>query len=142
MMSTHSACHNFSGSLSSNRQKMKRLEGVCHRSSCMTNGRYALSLPMVFLLAVAHTVDAHAILLSAIPETGKILRGPEAPIQLRFNSRIDGKRSRLILIAPDGSRSTIDIGNQPSPDTLTAQAKKLKSGSYIIQWQVLANDGH
>ena len=108
----------------------------------MTHRRYALSIPIVLLLAGAHAVDAHAILLSTTPEIGKVLQGPEAPIKLRFNSIIDGKRSRLMLIAPDGSRSTLEIGDQPSPDTLTSQAKKLKSGPYIIQWQVLANDGH
>jgi methionine-rich copper-binding protein CopC len=47
-----------------------------------------------------------------------------------------------MLIAPDGSRRPLEIGDQPSPDTLTSQAKQLSSGSYIIQWQVLANDGH
>ena len=108
----------------------------------MTLRRYALSMPIILLLTVAQTADAHAILLSATPEIGKSLPGPEAPIKLRFNLRIDGKRSRLMLVAPDGSRSPLEIGNQPSPDTLTSQAKNLKSGSYIIQWQVLANDGH
>jgi len=108
----------------------------------MKHRRYALSIPIVLLLAVAHSADAHTILLSATPEIGKVLQGPEAPIELRFNLRIDGKRSRLMLIAPDGSRSPLQIGSQPSPDTLTSQAKQLKSGSYIIQWQVLANDGH
>jgi len=110
--------------------------------SCMTYRRYALAIPIVLLLAGAHTVEAHAILLSATPQIGNVLRGPETPITLRFNLRIDGKRSRLMLIAPDGSRSTLEIGNQPSPDTLTSQAKKLRAGSYVLQWQVLANDGH
>ena len=103
----------------------------------MTNCRCALSI--VLLLTLAHTADAHAILLSATPE---VLHGAEAQIKLRFNLRIDGKRSRLMLIAPDGSRRPLEIGDQPSPDTLTSQAKQLSSGSYIIQWQVLANDGH
>jgi methionine-rich copper-binding protein CopC len=108
----------------------------------MTNRRYALLLPIAFLLARVRTADGHAVLLSATPETGKILPGSEAAVRLRFNSRIDGKRSRLMLIAPDGSRNSLDIGNQSSPDTLTSQVKNLKSGSYIIQWQVLASDGH
>jgi len=108
----------------------------------MTYRLYALSIPLLLLLAVAHIADAHAILLSATPGIGNVLHGSEAPIKLRFNLRVDAKRSRLMLIAPDGSRSPLQIGSQPSPDTLTSQAKQLKSGSYIIQWQVLANDGH
>jgi methionine-rich copper-binding protein CopC len=95
-------------------------------------------LPLVFV----YPANAHAILLSATPGMRKDTRGPDVPIKLRFNSRVDGKRSRLTLIAPNGELSALPIDEQPSPDTLTSQGKGLKSGSYIIRWQVLANDGH
>jgi methionine-rich copper-binding protein CopC len=96
----------------------------------------------LLLLLVTHCVNAHAILLSATPAERQVFSGSEVPVKLRFNSRIDGKRSRLLLIAPDGTQNVLQIGEQTSPDTVTSQAKGLKSGSYVIRWQVLANDGH
>src|SRR5262245_54323830 len=108
----------------------------------MTHRRCTPLITIVLLWVLAPTADAHAILLSSTPQIGQVFHGPEASIKLRFNLRIDGKRSRLTLITPDGARSVLELGNQPSPDTLISQAKGLRSGSYIIQWQVLANDGH
>jgi len=96
----------------------------------------------ILLLALVPRADAHAILLSATPAVRQVVAGSEVAVNLRFNSRIDGKRSRLMLIASDGTQNRLPIGEQPSPDTLASLAKGLKSGSYILRWQVLANDGH
>jgi len=90
----------------------------------------------------ASVVDAHAILKSAVPGSGQVVQGAEVAIELRFNSRIDGKRSRITLVVPDGSTKPLAIRDQAAPDILNAQAEGLKSGSYTIRWQVLANDGH
>jgi methionine-rich copper-binding protein CopC len=64
------------------------------------------------------------------------------PIKLRFNVRIDGKRSRLTLVAPDGSMQTLEISQSAGPETLSAQTKGLAPGEYRLRWQVLASDGH
>lgn len=88
------------------------------------------------------SLHAHAILEYALPTAQQVVHGPQVPITLRFNSRIDGKRSRIVLTTPDGGTATVPIKEQTAPDTLNAQAEGLKSGSYIIRWQVLANDGH
>jgi methionine-rich copper-binding protein CopC len=86
--------------------------------------------------------NAHAILLSATPAQKAVMHGSEISIKLRFNSRIDGKRSRLLLISSDGAQRTLPIGDQPSPDTVTSRATGLRTDSYVIRWLVLANDGH
>jgi methionine-rich copper-binding protein CopC len=70
------------------------------------------------------------------------VHGPNVPVKLRFNARIDAKRSKLTLIVPDGGQTALAIEKQTSPDTLNADANALKKGSYILRWQVLANDGH
>ena len=99
----------------------------------------ALTMSLVCATPVAH---AHAILQSNTPEAGQVVHGPSVPVELKFNSRIDGKRSRVLLVAPDGAASPLPIGDQTSPDTLSMRAEGLKSGAYVIRWQVLANDGH
>ena len=95
------------------------------------------------LLLLATPAFAHAILLSTTPGVDQVVSGPNVPIELRFNSRIDGKRSRLILVPPAGGAGTpLTIKEQSAPDTLATQAEGLKSGTYTLRWQVLANDGH
>jgi methionine-rich copper-binding protein CopC len=76
------------------------------------------------------------------PKANASVAGPDLPIWLRFNVRVDGSRSRLHLIAPDGSEVALDPVKQPTPDTLQSHAAGLKPGAYKLRWQVLASDGH
>ena len=85
---------------------------------------------------------AHAILMQSTPAANSIVKGPDVPIWLRFNVRVDGKRSRVALVPPDGSTVALSTLQQPSPDALETHAAGLKSGTYKLQWQVLASDGH
>jgi len=85
---------------------------------------------------------AHAILVQSTPKLGSTVKGPDVDIVLRFNVRIDASRSRVRLLAPDGTLSTLTLADRASPDSLQTQATGLKPGVYKIQWQVLASDGH
>ena len=70
------------------------------------------------------------------------IQGPDVSVWLRFNVRVDGSRSRLHLLAPDGSQQTLTLAKQTNPDILQSQVSGLKPGEYKLQWQVLASDGH
>ena len=117
-----------------------------------TNGLAALSrmrsaaLTLFFALGIALSVapllSAHAVLVSSVPPAGGEVGGPAITMELKFNSRVDGKRSRLTLVFPDGKLYPLDIGPQNTPDTLVAPAHGLLPGAYKIRWQVLAADGH
>lgn len=84
----------------------------------------------------------HAVLVESSPAASSTVTGPDVPITLRYNVRIEADRSRLSLVAPDNTVIVLTIGKQPSPDTLTTSAKGLKFGAYRLRWQVLASDGH
>jgi len=107
----------------------------------MFSNREALVLGLIACFC-ALPAWAHAILLGATPAANQVVNGRSIPVQLHFNSRIDGKRSRLALTGPDGHERALAIDGQPSPDTLTANTGSLIPGSYVIRWQVLAEDGH
>jgi len=92
-------------------------------------------------LAVAPAA-AHAVLLESSPSLKSAVSGPDVPIKLRFNVRIDALRSRLTLIHPDGSAQALEISKQAPADTLAAEATGLAAGAYRLRWQVLASDGH
>jgi methionine-rich copper-binding protein CopC len=93
-------------------------------------------------LALVQSFWAHAILLEATPAKNAIVSGSPLSVELRFNCRIDGKRSRLSLILPNQALRLLVIQPQISPDKLSAQDKGFEPGSYRLRWQVLASDGH
>ena len=100
-------------------------------------------LLLLFLLPVMTRLGwAHAILMDSTPKLSSTVKGPDLDINLRFNVRIDGGRSRVRLEAPGGTTSTLTIASQSKPNILQAHAAGLKPGVYILQWQVLASDGH
>jgi copper resistance protein C len=84
----------------------------------------------------------HAVLLESTPALKSAVTGPDVPIKLRFNVRIDALRSRLTLIRPDGSSQALEINKQTPADMLVASASGLAAGDYRLRWQVLASDGH
>jgi methionine-rich copper-binding protein CopC len=94
------------------------------------------------LIVVASTAaQAHAILVdSTPPANGSVPAGHEA-IVLRYNSRLDVRRSRVTLTAPDRSQAVLTIDQSSKPGTLAATAD-LKPGAYTLHWEVLALDGH
>jgi methionine-rich copper-binding protein CopC len=107
--------------------------------------RYSCALILLAALAVSFAVSpahAHAVLLESTPALKSSVTGPNVPIKLRFNVRIDALRSRLTLIHPDGSAQALEISKQTPADTLSAEATGLAAGAYRLRWQVLASDGH
>lgn len=102
---------------------------------------------LVFCLAVAACLvpslaQAHAVLLQSNPPLNGQVAGPDIPIKLRFNVRIDATRSRITLVGPDGSTQTLQLGKETTAETLTSLATGLMPGAYKLRWQVLAADGH
>ena len=104
--------------------------------------RIPASLLLLLVASATQVCWAHAILMDSSPKLNSTVKGPDFDINLRFNVRIDGGRSRVRLVAPDGTSSTLTLGNQASPDTLQTHAAGLKPGTYKLLWQVLASDGH
>jgi methionine-rich copper-binding protein CopC len=87
-------------------------------------------------------VHAHAIVVSSRPSVGTTMKQDDVAVELRFNSRIDHRRSRLSLIGPDSNRSDLFILNGTQPDVVAADAGRLVSGNYRLRWQVMSIDGH
>jgi copper resistance protein C len=95
------------------------------------------------LLLIGGIVEGHAVLKESHPTANGTVKGPDVPILLKYNVRIDAKLSKLQLLNPDNSIGDLTIEpQQSSPDTLNSKATGLKPGAYRIRWQVLAPDGH
>jgi methionine-rich copper-binding protein CopC len=100
------------------------------------------SFAAVAMFFMARPAAAHAILLESSPSIHSAVAGPDIPVKLRFNVRIDATRSRLTLVRPDASTQLLVIAKDSPVDTLRSQAQGLNPGEYRIRWQVLASDGH
>jgi hypothetical protein len=121
----------------------KEKESVAYADSSagLSMNRIA-QLLITILFCGALPAWGHAILLEATPGANQVVNVQDTTVKLRFNSRIDGPRSKLELIGPDGREHAVTIEQQASPDVLTGKPAKLAAGSYILRWQVLAADGH
>jgi copper resistance protein C len=109
---------------------------------CLSRKARILAAVTVMLLLGVRFAGAHAVLKESSPSPNSTVVGPDVPLRLQFNVRIDAGRSKLQLVNPDNSIVDLTVEKQSSPDTLTAKMTALKAGQYKIQWQVLAPDGH
>jgi methionine-rich copper-binding protein CopC len=100
--------------------------------------RFLISLTLAATPAVAW---AHAILLDSTPAANAKVAAQPVEFTLRYNTRIDHKRSRLTLTLPDRSTKVLPIA-EASPDDGLATSAALPPGAYSLRWQVLATDGH
>lgn len=105
-------------------------------------GILAWCMAALMVLFTAKFVEGHAVLKETHPAANSKVTGPDVPIMLKYNVRIDGKLSKIQLLNPDNSTTDLKLEEQSAPDTLTAKATGLKPGAYRIRWQVLAPDGH
>ena len=108
--------------------------------------RWFAGAVIVFVVALmaasSRTALAHAVLVSSTPQKNAAVSGPDITINLKYNSRVDGARSTLSLLKPDGTVEQIGTPTQAAPDVLTATGHGLVKGAYVLRWQVLASDGH
>ena len=101
----------------------------------------AIALAALLFAAPVLRIDAHAILRATMPAANEIVHGATVHVRLQFSSRIDVKRSRLVLLLPGGGERVLTV-DQPSPDTVRSDVTQLVPGRYLLRWQVLAEDGH
>jgi len=99
-----------------------------------------LLIASLLLLAPA-AAQAHAILEESDPPQDGSIPAGTVVLQVRFNSRIDHARSRLMLTRPDKSQTALPIRQAGPPDIVVATAD-LTPGAYVVRWNVLATDGH
>ena len=96
----------------------------------------------IVLVLATRLASAHAVLMQSEPGINATVSGPDVAINLKFNSRVDGARSTLLLATTDGKTLPLKLEKQKSPEMLESSAHQLSPGRYVIRWQVLAIDGH
>ena len=106
---------------------------------------YVLVAMVAAVLALGGLVPgpaaAHAVLLESSPPPKAEVLGSKVEFNLRYNSRVDAKRSRLSLQSPNGTRN-LEVRQGKSEAELSARAEGLSPGQHVLHWDVLSVDGH
>lgn len=97
---------------------------------------------LIAVVLLAGVAWAHAILVASVPEANSIVDGPSFDVALKFNVRIDARRSLIRLVSADGAAQTLDLVPGNTPNVILAKAKDVRPGKYKLSWQALASDGH
>jgi len=93
-------------------------------------------------LAVSINASAHAILTDSTPKANGSVPAGHLALTLKYNSKIDQERSRLVLVAADKSETPLAIVKQADKPNELDSSADLKPGTYTVRWQALALDGH
>jgi copper resistance protein C len=104
--------------------------------------RYAALAALAWVVLAAPPAFAHAIIVEATPAVGAVLHAGTIDVRLRYNSRIDRHRSRLVVLDAVGKETAVTMDDDTPPDVITAHIAGLAPGEYRLRWQVLALDGH
>ena len=92
------------------------------------------------LSMLAGQAVAHAIIIDSTPAPLAHLAAGRLAVVLRYNSRIDSGRSKLLLQHGDVVER-VPVSEAATPDVLQANIQVVP-GAYELRWQVLATDGH
>ncbi len=104
--------------------------------------RLLLTIFASILIAAPTVTFAHAIVESSIPAANSSVSAGEVNVVLTFNSRIDKKRSRILVLSSDAHETSVVIVPDDSENELHGTAVLDRAGTYQIRWQVLSRDGH
>ena len=78
---------------------------------------------LIALLTLTWSAYGHAIVLSATPAQRQEVAGPDVPVNLRFNSRLDLKRSKLTLVMPDGKQVALPLSESGASERRRARSR-------------------
>lgn len=110
--------------------------------------RPSLSTSAMVLLIVSATAlvsthcHAHAIVLKTSLTEHPIKKDAADSITLHFNSRIEVKLSRAMLVSRDQPERALELVAGKAPGDVLVQLPALAPGNYALRYRVLAADGY
>jgi methionine-rich copper-binding protein CopC len=116
---------------------------ITHRNISFRQRVSVVALTIALLFLLPHAAFAHAVLVKSSPAQGATVKAGEVVnVTLTYNSRIDAAHCSLHLVGPDGKSQALAVDAHAAPNLLVAKAPVLTAGTYKLEWQVMATDGH
>jgi copper transport protein len=102
-----------------------------------------ISLALIAVILSCPAASAHAVLLGSDPPVGAVVpTGPPA-VRLHFSEPVETSFSGIQLTAPDGQHvQSGPLQAAGGGRDLVLPLPALNPGSYTVNWEVLASDGH
>lgn len=105
-----------------------------------------ISLVILALVFVYSAGYAHAVLVSSTPKNNATVKSSPAKVTLNFDSRIEKQLSQVVLRDKTSRKMPLKTpkgGYKAGKiNQLIVPLPKLKSGTYRLEYRVLATDGH
>lgn len=115
--------------------------GLMIRTSFSSVKIVAVAVVALFALALAPAASAHTSLISATPEDGSVLTDL-ADLRLEFSEELLDVGNSAKITDAEGTSTDLVI-DLSVPRVLSAPLPAdLAPGEYVIEWRVVANDGH
>lgn len=112
------------------------------RMRSLVRHRSAVVLALVALLAAPTAASAHATLLSADPAPGSTVGTAPTRVSATFDEELDGAKSSIVLVGPDGGTLGQGSIDPDDPKTLALDVAPLEPGTYSVRWTAATPDGH
>ncbi len=119
----------------------KRLRRWDMRSVCVR-----ITLAAVLAAVIATSASAHAVLVSSTPKDGATVKAAPKQAVLHFNAKIDKKVTKVTLLDAKGHKIALTTPKNGytagKPADLIVPLPTLKPGTYRLEYEVMATDGH
>src|SRR5205814_148922 len=102
--------------------------------------RWALALAVAAALAPRPAL-AHAALTGAEPAPGSLLAAPPGAVALRFSEPVSAAGAGLTVLTPSGRPAARERARASGP-VLAVPVAATEEGTYLVAWQVIAEDTH
>ncbi len=119
-------------------QRGERTRGV----QTLTN-RLILCLVTLFCLFVLCPPSwGHGILIESSPSHGAVLKESPAVVSLRFNATLEPSITHVTLVDLKKHTQALKMTDASTVDCIVATVPPLPPGVYLVNYTVLATDGH
>ncbi|MFB3146555.1 MAG: copper resistance protein CopC, partial [Nitrospirales bacterium] len=123
------------GELSQGRERMRGAQ-------TMTNRLVFCLVTVVCVLALCPPSWGHGVLIESSPPHGAVLKESPSVVSLRFNAVLEPSITRVTLVDLKEHHQALKMTDASTVDCIVATVPPLPPGVYLVNYMVLATDGH
>ena len=94
------------------------------------------------VLALSLPSWGHGVLIESSPSHGAILEESPAVVSLRFNAALEPSITHVTLVDLKKHTQALEMTNASTVERIVATVPPLPPGVYLVNYTVLATDGH
>ncbi len=119
-------------------QRGDRTRGV----QTLTNRLILCLVTVVCVLALCPLSWGHGVLIESSPPHGAVLEESPAVVSLRFNATLEPSITHVTLVDLKKHTQALKMTDASTVDCIVATVPPLSPGVYLVNYMVLATDGH